>query len=422
MKALLISQYYPPEVGSAAQKVSELAEYLADNGHQVTVVTGFPNHPAGVVYNGYRRKLYQREKVNGVRVMRTFLLTTAKRRSFRGRMKNHVSFMFSSIFGALGSGRHDLVYVYSPPLFLGFSAYVVSRLFRVPFVLDLNDLWPKAPIFLGILKNPTLIRTAEKFERFVYAKADYMFLYSSNMRREIVSQGVPEAKTEVHPLWVDTEFYKPVPADQAAQIRETYNMGDRMVVMYTGSMGPAQGLDTVINTAEVMQRAGNNGVQFVFVGDGAERASLIQMASSYNLDNVQFVPPQPVNMMPAFMSASDVLVTHLDKAPFRLGTIPGKLLNYMSCARPVLAGLEGESADLVAQHQCGIVVEPQNPEAMARGLMELSDPEVRRRMGEAGRAAAVAQFERTIILKDLERRMREIAAHGRSRSAPAQSE
>ena len=421
MKALLLSQYYPPEVGSAAQKVSELAEYLADNGHQVTVVTGFPNHPAGVVYNGYRRKLWQREKVNGVRVMRTFLLTTTKRRSFRGRMRNHVSFMLSSIFGALVSGRHDLVYVYSPPLFLGFSAYVVSRLFRAPFVIDLNDLWPKAPIFLGILKNRTLIRTAEKFEEFVYAKADRIFFYSNNTRREVVSQGVPESKTEVHPLWVDTEFYKPVPADQAARIRSEYNMGDRMVVMYTGSMGPAQGLDTVINTAEFIQRTGSNGAQFVFVGDGAERDRLMQMARSHHLDNVQFVPPQPVSMMPAFMSASDVLVTHLDKAPFRLGTIPGKLLNYMSCARPVLAGLEGESADLVSRHDCGIVVEPQNPEAMAKALMELSDPEVRRRMGEAGRAAAVAQFERKKILKELEGRMREIAAERRSRSSPAQS-
>ena len=418
MKALLLSQYYPPEVGAASLKVSEIAEHLAEKGHQVTVVTGFPNYPEGVVYSGYRRKLCQKEKINGVRVVRTFLLTTRKRRSFKGRMANHLSFMVSSIFGALGAGRHDIVYVYSPPLFVGFSAYVVSRFFRASFLLDLHDLWPKAAVFLGVLKNPALIRTAEMFERFVYSKADRIFFQSERMRQDLVSQGVPSGKTEVHSLWVDTEFFKPVPREQAERIRLEYGMDNRLVVMYTGSIGPAQGLDTVIRTASLMK---NDDVLFVFVGDGADRDKLVQMAQSERLNNVLFIPPQPVKMMPEFMSAADVLVAHLDKAPFRLGTVPGKLLNYMSCARPVLAGLEGAGADIIAGNECGIVVAPQEPEAMALAITQLKEPELRGRMGEAGRAAAVAYYDRKKILSDLERRLEAIAASRRRRKAPVSS-
>ena len=421
MKALLLTQYYPPEVGAASQKVAELAEFLAERGHQATVVTGFPNYPGGVVYEGYRRKLYQREQVNGVQVVRTFLLTTRNRRSFRGRMRNHVSFMVSSIFGALGSGRHDLVYVYSPPVFLGFSAYVVSRLFRAPFVLDLHDLWPKAPIFLGMLKNPMLIRMAERFEKFVYAKADRIFFQSDRMRQDVISRGVPEAKTELHTLWVDSDFFKPAAPQEAARLRHEHAMGDRLVVMYTGSIGPAQGLDTVIKTAALMKSRGQDDVLFVLVGDGADRARLIQIAEADELSNVLFIPSQPVKMMPAYMSAGDVLVAHLDKAPFRLGTVPGKLLTYMSCARPVLAGLEGEGADLIRRNDCGVVAEPQNPEAMAQAIMQMSDPKVRRRMGETGRAAAVAQFDRKVVLNDLEGRLREIVTEPRRRTAQVNS-
>lgn len=416
MKALLLSQYYPPEMGAASLKVSEIAEHLVEKGHHVTVVTGFPNYPEGVVYEGYRRKLYQKEEINGVRVVRTFLLTTRKRRSFRGRMSNHVSFMVSSIFGALGAGRHDIVYAYSPPLFVGFSAYVVSRFFRAPFLLDLHDLWPKAPIFLGVLKNPALIRMAEMFERFVYGKAHRIFFQSDHARQDVVSRGVPAGKTVVHSLWVDTELFQPVPADQAEGIRHEYGMENRLVVMYTGSIGPAQGLDTVVRTAGLMR---GDEVLFVFVGDGADRDRLVQMVSSQDLSNVLFIPPQPVKMMPAFMSAADVLVAHLDKAPFRLGTVPGKILNYMSCARPVLAGLEGIGADIIAGNGCGIVVEPQQPEAMAQAITQLGDPDLRRRMGEAGRAAAVAHYDRKKLLSDLERRMEEIVSERGHREAPA---
>ena len=421
MRVLLISHFYPPEPNSAAQKMSDLAQHLAASGHQATVITGFPNYPDGLLHKGYRRTLYQRQQINGVSVIRTFLLTAPRGRMFGPRMKNYVSFMLTSMYGAIGAGRHDLVYVYSPPLFLGVSGYVVSRLFRVPLVLDVNDLWPKAPIQLGILKNPALIRIAQTLERFVYAKTHHIFFYSHGMRQDVVGRGVPKAKTEIHPLWVDTDIFRPVPEEQGAEVRGNYGKGDRLVVMYTGNLGLPQGLDTAIECARILKERGESQVLFVFVGGGADRERLIRLSQSYGLDNVTFVPPQPVSAMPAFMSAADVLLLHLDKAPFRMGTIPGKLLTYMSSGRPVLVGVEGEAADLVRQTACGVAVEPQNPEAMAQGITNLADAELRRRMGEAGRQAAVTRFDRRKLLAEVESRLEEIVACRDRRATPGKS-
>ncbi len=413
MKFLLVTQYYPPEPNSAAQKMSDLAEYLLGNGHQVTVVTGFPNYPEGVLHDGYKRKLYHRDKVNGVPTIRTFLFLGNRRRKFGPRMKNYISFMVSSVYGSLLGGRHDLVYVYSPPLFLGVSGYFISRMFRVPLVVDVNDLWPKEPIGLGMLKNPILIRLAEWLERFVYSKTHTILFYSNRMRLDVVSRGVPEDKTEVYPLRVDTNFFKPASGAKAAQIRDQYGVGEKLLVMHTGNIGLPQGLETAIECARLLKSRDENNVLFMFVGGGADRDRLIELSKSYGLDNVMFIPPQPVDAMPAFMASADILMLHLNRAPFREGTIPGKVFTYISCGKPVLAGLEGEGAELITQSGCGLVVDPQNPEEMAAGIMKLEDPELRQKMGEAGRKTALATYDSKKVLIGLEARLIEIAGTGR---------
>lgn len=409
MKVLLISLYYPPEANSTSLKISDLAEHLTGNGHEVTVVTGFPNYPDGVLHPGYRRSLLKRERIKGIPVLRTFLSITTERRKFGPRMMNYLSFMLSSIYGGLVAGRHDVVYASSPPLFLGVSGYALSRTFRAPLVLDVNDLWPQAPIQLGIVKNPRAIRMAQRLEKFVYEKSDRIFFYSHRMRQAVLDAGYPAAKTEVHPLWIDTEVFKPVPREEWSEVRRKHGMGDRLVIMYAGNMGLPQGLHTAIECARLLRERNQRDPLFVFVGGGADRERLIQLSQSYGLDNVLFIPSQPVSAMPAFMSAADALLLHLDKAPFRMGTIPGKLFAYMSCGRPVLLGLEGEGADLVRDARCGVVIEPQNPESMAEGVGRLADPELRRRMGEASRRTAVEQYDTRVVLATLQRRLEEIA-------------
>ena len=415
MKVLLVSLYFPPEPNSLSLKISDLSKHLKESGHDVTVITGFPNYPEGVLYPGYRRALLKREEIEGVRLIRTYLTTTKQRRSFGPRMANYLSFMTTSILGGLAVGRHDVVYVSSPPLFLGVSGYLLSRLFRAPLVLDVNDLWPQAPIQLGVIKSPRAIRMAHQLEEFVYGKSDAIFFYSHRMRQAVLEDGIPAAKTEVHPLWIDTEVFKPVPRAEGAEIRSKYGMGDRLVVMYTGNLGVPQGLQTAIECARLLAERKRQDVLFVFVGGGADKDRLVRLSESYGLTNVLFIPPQPFAAMPQFMSASDVLLLHVDKAPHRMGTIPGKLFAYLSCGRPILLGLEGEGADLVNETGCGVAVEPQDPESMLKGVEILSDPQRRERMGEAARRTAVERFDRRKVLAVLERSLEEIVARKNGR-------
>ncbi len=411
MKALLLSQYYPPESGSSAMRMSELAEHLAQQGHQVTVVTGFPNYPDGVIYRGYRRKIYQREQINGVDVIRTFVLTTTRRRSFGPRLVNYISFMITCIFGGLVAGRQDLIYFYSPPLFLGISAWVLSSLYRIPSVVEVNDLWPQAPIALGVLRNKGLIRLAEGLERFVYARVDRFLLYSKLMRQALVQAGVPQEKTEIRPLWVDTEFFAPRPSDETSAVRVEYGLDGRFVVMYAGNIGLAQGMDTVIECAQLLRE--RRDIVFVLVGEGVEKAALARRVEQQRLSNVIFIPYQPVSVIPGFLSSADVLLVHLDPAPHRLGTIPAKALAYMSVGRPVLMAAEGESADLVARSRSGVVVEPRNAQAMADAVLELcDDAEARKVMGERGREYSVAHFDRGTLLQELQVWLEGIAQAG----------
>jgi len=218
---------------------------------------------------------------------------------------------------------------------------------------------------------------------------------------------------------VDTEAFKPVPREAWTKIRDRYEMGDRLVIMYAGNIGLPQGLQTAIECARLLQERKQNDALFVFVGGGPDKERLVQLSQSYGLKNVLFIPPQPLASMPEFMSASDALLLHLDKAPFRVGTIPGKLFAYMSCGRPVLLGLEGEGADLVNEAGCGVVIEPQNAEDMVRGVGRLRDAELRRRMGEASRRTAVERFDRRVVLEKLEDRLEDIAARRKEQAARA---
>lgn len=411
MRFLLLTQYYPPEPGSSAMRMSELAQYMAARGHIVTVVTGFPNYPEGVIYAGYRGKLYQREQLQGVNVVRTLLLTTRHRHKFLPRLLNHSSFMLTSIMGGLFAGKHDLIYIYSPPLFVGVSAWVLGRLYGIPFVMEVNDLWPQGPIALGIVRNKWAIRCGEGLERFVYAKAHKIFFYSNRMRQALIEKGVPEKKTEIHPLWVETDLFQPCTSDETAAVRAEYGLDGRFVVMYAGNIGLAQGMGTVVECARLLKQQPD--IAFILVGEGAEKATLMQRVAEQELNNVMFIPHQPVNVIPRFLSAADALLVHLDPAPHRLGTIPAKALAYMSCGRPVLMAAEGESADLIQRSGSGVVAEPGNPQDMAEAVLRLYvDPDAREAMGQRGREYVVAHFDRKKLLRGLEGRLEEIAKAG----------
>jgi len=406
MKILILSHTFPPEPGSASARMFELAEYLVNRNHKVSVITGFPNYPRGVIYQGYKNKLYQREKIQGINVTRTFIYITTRRAKFLPRLLNYASFMISSVYGALLAGKPQLIYIYSPPIFLGLSAYVIGKLFKSPFVIEVNDLWPEAPIALGMIKNKYLINLSKKLEKFIYKKAHKIFFYSHIMRRYVINLGINRGKTEIHPLWIDTEFFKPTNSNK--RILKQHQIDNKFIIMYAGNIGKAQGLEHLIDCAKLLHKI--NKMEFVIIGDGIERNELIKKSENYKLDNIKFINQQPKEKIIKFLSAADVLFLHLNKAPHRLGTIPAKILTYMSMGKPILAALDGEAAELINNHQCGIKVEPENPQAIAKGILALYKNEaLRNELGENARHCAIYYYSKSKLLSELETSLQKLA-------------
>ena len=405
MKVLILTYNFPPETGSASAKMFELADYLFKKGHKVTVLTGFPNYPIGIIYDGYKQKLFLKEQGNGFKIIRTWVFTSPKRNKFLPRFLNYTSFMITSVLAGILAGKHDLIYVYLPPIHLGVTAYIVSRIYRMPFILWVNDLWPAAPIALGFLKNSVLIKLAYYIEAFVYRKARKVAVYSLQMKDVLIRKGIPEKKIEIHPLWISTDSYIPKPKDQS--ILEQYNLKDKFVVMHAGNMGFAQSLEVVIDCARLLEE--NTKIVFVLIGSGDERDKLIQLKESYGLKNILFIPQQPGEKMAFFFSVADILLVHVKWAEHRYGTIPEKTLAYMSCGKPILIASQEAASYLIRKAMCGLAIEPDNPRAMAEAIDQLmKNDELRKTMGGNARNYVVKYFSREVVLENLEKRLREL--------------
>lgn len=408
MHILLLSQYFPPETGSAAAKMAEMAHYLTDRGHQVSVVSQVPCYPAGVVYPGYEGAWFRREQQNGIRVSRTWSFASPERSKFKPRFMNYASFMGTALAGILSGPRPDVMLVYSPPLFLGMTATLASKAWRCPFVFWVNDLWPRAAIHLGFMHEGPLYRLACALENFTYRNAARVFVYSARMLEEVVANGCSRTKIENHPLWIDTEVFHPDPAG-AARIREQYGWGQKFVILYGGNIGLAQGLDVIVESARLLRETPD--IHFVMVGSGVEKDNLESRARNYDLTNLEFIGHQPKDEVLAYFSAADILFAHLKAAPHRVGTVPEKILAYMACGRPVLmAAQAGAAVDLIKEHGCGEAVAPDNPEALARAVQSLYQ---RRHslddMGAKGRQAAEVHFAGPKVLTAMEASLRVIA-------------
>lgn len=401
MHVLLLTQNFPPEIGSGAAKMSEMARYLTGKGHRVSVVSQIPCYPPGVAYPDYDGAWFRREKKDGFRITRTWSFAPASRDRFWPVFFNFISFMGTAVAGILSGPRPDIIYVYSPPLFLGLTAAVASKLWGCPFVFWVNDLYPRAALSLGYMKDDVFYRLACAMEKFIYQQAARIFVYSHQMRDEVVADGADPAKVEVHPLWIDVEVFRPDPTG-GAQVRQHYGWEGKFIILYGGNLGIAQGLEVLLASAQLLRQFED--IVFVLVGTGVEKPRLMQRANDQGLTNVAFIDHQPKEKVFAFFSAADLLFAHLKAAPHRVGTVPEKILAYMACGRPVLLAVqEGAAAELIKTTGCGQVVPPENPQALAQAILSVYnhrdqiDP-----MGIQARQLAESRFAGPIVLKDME--------------------
>jgi glycosyltransferase involved in cell wall biosynthesis len=299
------------------------------------------------------------------------------------------------------------MYVWHPPLTIGVSAWLIGLMRSIPFVYGVHDLWPEGVEATGMLKSQRLLKWLARLESFVYRRASAIAVVSPGFKSNLVGKGVPPDKVHVLTDWANGSVYRPVPPDGA--LAEETGMAGRFNVLFGGNMGPAQALTTVLEAAQRLSHIPD--VQFVFAGDGVDKARLEDLAQGKGLANVRFLGWQPIEKMPHLYALSDVLLAHFKRDHMFEISIPGKVYNYMACQRPILMASQGDAADLVKGAGAGVTCEAQNPDALAKAVLELysMSPDERAGMGDAGRQAFLQQYSRDILVQRHEELLLQVA-------------
>ncbi len=397
MHILILTQWFPPE---PVLLIQELAETLHAFGHQVTVLTGFPNYPSGKLYPGYRIRLRQREMIGSIPVIRVPLYPDHSQSGLR-RALNYLSFGLSTaLLGPFVASKPDVLFVYHPPCTIGLPAYVLSRLWRIPYVYQIQDMWPETLSATGMVNNQRILSLVGCFMKWLYTQAAAICVISPGFRASLLAKEVPSEKIAVISNWADTSTYHPQPPQP--DLARKLGLADRFNIMFAGNVGEAQGLETVAAAASLLSDTPD--VQFVIVGDGVALPKLQASVRNRRLNNVLFLGRYTVDMMPSLYSLADVLLIHLNEDPLFRITIPSKTFAYMASGKPILAAVTGDCADTVAEAGAGLVCPPQNADALAqlvRRFHAMSHAE-RQAMGDNGLAAVRSRYSRERLVKEIE--------------------
>jgi glycosyltransferase involved in cell wall biosynthesis len=359
MRILILSQWFQPE---SFYKGIPFAKELVKLGHEVEVLTGFPNYPGGKLYDGYKIKLFQREKIDGIPVTRVPLYPSHDSNSIK-RILNYTSFALSaSLLGFFLAKRPDVIYVYHPPATIGLPALFLHLLHRAPFVYDIQDLWPDTLAASGMLDNSAALWMVEKWCRFIYSQAAKIVVLSPGFREILIRRGVPGQKIEVIYNWCEDDKIQATARNE--DLARELGMAGRFNVVFAGTMGKAQALDAVLEAAFLL-RDKLPKIQFVFVGGGIDVGRLKEKAIEQGLTNVRFLSRRPPSEIGNILNLGDVLLVHLKDDPLFRITIPSKTQAYMAAGRPILMGVKGDAAALVEKAEAGLTCTPEDPQDIA---------------------------------------------------------
>lgn len=407
MRVLILSQYYAPE---PIPKPAQLAESLAARGHDVFVLTGAPHYPTGQLYEGYRMGWLQRDAAATVHVARAFEWPYHGR-SLLGRAVNYGSFAASASLAHWHLPRPDVMYVWHPPLSIGLASWLIGWQRRVPFVYDVQDIWPDEAVASGVLSQGVVAGALGRLERFVYRRARHLLTATAAARENLIGKGVPPVDVTAMPQWIDLAPFDIDHAAARADTRARCGWDGEFVVMYAGNIGIAQGLDTAIHAMTRVPPSAR--LRLVFVGDGANRDRLRAEARALGagavVEFLDFVPPDRI---PALYAGADALLLALQHSAVFETTIPSKTMAYLAAGRPIIAAAAGAAAALVARVGAGLVVPPQQADALAQAMGALAAmPEAQRlAMGARGRRYAAATYEREAVVPVYEDVLRSVAA------------
>jgi glycosyltransferase involved in cell wall biosynthesis len=405
MKILFLTQYCPPEVGAPQNRIFEFAKHMKSFGHEVTILTALPNYPKGEIFEGYKNKKVVLEKIDDIKIVHTGIYVS-KEKTFIKRLRNYLSFTFSSVFqGSKYIDNQDVIITESPPIFLGWSGYILSKRKKAKFVFNISDLWPESAVKLGVLHNKILITLSTWLEEFCYRKADAITGQTQGIVDNIVNRGFDKNKVHLITNGVDTEFFKK--ENRSEEFRKEIGTYNKFAVVYAGIHGLAQGLEVIINCADILRSYEQ--IQFVFVGDGPEKNKLITLAKEKQLKNVTFLPLHPKSDMPMIIASMDATIIPLKKLDIFKGALPSKMFESLSSELPIILSAEGEAERLINNAKGGIVVEPENSKQISDAVLKLyNDEQFRKDLGHNGRNFVIENYSRNNISKKLENILKDL--------------
>jgi len=396
---LFLSHYFPPEVNAPASRTFEHCRQWVRDGHRVTVVTCAPNHPRGKVYPGYHNALYAREEQDGITIIRLWTYVTANE-GFLKRTLNYVSYMLAAILAAPWLPKVDVVISTSPQFFNGLAGYVVSRVKQVPWILEIRDLWPESILTVGAITNRYIIRLLESLELFAYRRADHIVPVTDAFQRYIEEKGISKKKITVIKNGADLSLYKPVTGKNS--LAESLGIGGKFVAAYFGTHGMAHHLETILYAAQRLRTYPD--ILLLLAGDGAERQRLLALKEQLGVSNVLMLDQQPKDQMPWLWALSSVSLILLKKSDLFKTVIPSKIFESMAMEKPILLGVEGESAEIVRAAGAGYCIEPENAAELAIRLLELyGNRNLCAQFGTNGRAHVMKHYDRFALARRFEK-------------------
>jgi len=397
VRILFLTHYFPPEVNAPATRTYEHCVRWVRAGHEVTVVTCAPNCPDGLVYEGYRNKLpRQVEWVDGIRVVRVWTYLAPNAGTGR-RILNYLSYMVSATLAAVRLRRPDVVVATSPQFFCGWAGVFASWLKWRPLLLEIRDIWPESIAAVGAIRRRWLLRLLERLEKWMYRSAAHVVAVGAGYRRNILKKVRMADRVSVIPNGVDLEEF--VPDEPYPRLLHKWNLEDRFVCSYVGTVGMAHGLEVVLDAAELLRDKGRRDIGFVIVGDGADRRRLEEEAARRGLNGaVVFTGREPKEEIPAVLASSDACLIHLKQCELFGTVIPSKIFETMAMGRPIIMGVNGEARRIVMEAGAGVPMEPESARSLVEALEYLADrPGSGREVGHRARQYVARHYDRGVL-------------------------
>lgn len=414
MRILIYSYNYYPEPIGIAPLVTELAEGLVRQGHQVRVVTGMPNYPERRIYPEYQGKFYLTEERNGVTIQRSYVLVRGPEPGVLDRILLDGSFIATSLFQALKGWRPDVIFATEPPLLVCAPVALYAWVNRRPFVINIQDIVSEAAVRVNLVKKGGLLaQVAKRFEQFAYWRANRLSVIATGFADKLIEQGVPSEKITYIPNWVDTDFIRPLPRENNG-FRAMHNLQDKFVVLYSGNIALTQGLETVIAAAAQLKTIPE--IVFVIVGEASALGHLQEYCDTYNAENVLLLSFQPREKLPEMLSAADIGLV-VQKRRVTVFNLPSKIPVILASGCAIVASVPdtGTAKDAVEASGGGVVVEPEDPTALAQAVLDLyHHPEKVAALGRQGRRYAEDHFSFKQALSQYEELFAQVVATAES--------